>query len=230
MTKPLDLPTTRKQAWDYVCGLSKPSKMPGYGYGLPAQKCNVGSRLRKKKNSVCSDCYALKGNYVFSNVKAAQERRLASIDKPYWIPAMTLLINFYRTSKTKMDTRYFRWHDSGDIQSYDHLLKIISVVRATPDVKHWLPTRELGLIVRFLKDGHKVPRNLVIRLSAAMIGKMPPINTREFEAQGIAFSGVDLYEEGVAQCEAYTRGGDCGSCRSCWDTTDEVKIVSYPRH
>ena len=38
---------------------------------------------------------------------------------------------------------YFRWHDSGDLQGQQHLDQIIEVCRLTPDVKHWLPTREI---------------------------------------------------------------------------------------
>ena len=52
-----------QQAWDLVGGLSKPSKMPGWSYGLPAKECKTGSKLRKVKGSTCHGCYALKGCY-----------------------------------------------------------------------------------------------------------------------------------------------------------------------
>jgi len=32
-----------------VGGLSNPSKMPGFGYSLPAEKCGAGSKLREGK-------------------------------------------------------------------------------------------------------------------------------------------------------------------------------------
>ena len=70
-------------AREYVGGLSDPSKVPGKAYGLPAQKCNVGGKLRKIEGSTCFDCYAYdRGMYVMSNVKKAQARRLAAISKP----------------------------------------------------------------------------------------------------------------------------------------------------
>ena len=47
---------TVKEAWNEVGGLSKPSKMPSYGYSLSAFKCKVGSKLRLVKNSTCADC------------------------------------------------------------------------------------------------------------------------------------------------------------------------------
>ena len=45
-----------KEAKAIVGGLSNPSKMPGYGYGLSAFDCSVGSKLRLIKNSTCSMC------------------------------------------------------------------------------------------------------------------------------------------------------------------------------
>ena len=59
--------------------LSKPSKMPGWSIGLPAKECKTGGKLQKVPGSVCYDCYALKGCYVFKVVQDAQYRRLAAI-------------------------------------------------------------------------------------------------------------------------------------------------------
>ena len=124
-----------QEALKIVGGLSKPSKMPGWAYGLPAAECKTGSKLVNIPNSVCSGCYALKGCYVFPVVQAAQYRRLASIASPLWTGAMSLLIN---SKKSK----FFRWHDSGDVQDVDHLLKIFAVAKLTPETSHWMPTRE----------------------------------------------------------------------------------------
>ena len=82
-----------KEALQIIGGLSKPSKMPGWAYGLPAKECKTGSELAKKENTVCSDCYALKGCYVFKVVQDAQYRRLRAIRSPLWVGAMALLIN-----------------------------------------------------------------------------------------------------------------------------------------
>ena len=219
-----------KAATKLVGGLSNPSKMAGYAYGIPAQKCKVGSKLAKIENSICSDCYALKGMYTFKVVKDAQTRRLNSLSSPYWIPSMVLLIKGkHANSRGGQDTSVFRWHDSGDIQSLGHLLQIISVVRATPEISHWIPTREVGVLSTFLKLGHKVPKNMVIRVSATMVGKMPPVtNTLLSDTPGIAFSGVDLSEEQASICPAPKQEGMCGDCRTCWDR--DAKVVSYIKH
>ena len=103
-----------KEALQIVGGLSKPSKMPGWSYGLPAKECKTGSKLRKVPGSTSYDCYALKGCYVFKVVQDAQYRRLRAIRDPRWVQAIVHLIN-----SKKSDV--FRWHDSGDVQDLDHL-------------------------------------------------------------------------------------------------------------
>ena len=123
------------QAWKLVGGLSKPGKMPGWSIGIPAKECNTGGKLQNVPGSVCNDCYALKGCYVFKVVQDAQYRRLKAIKNPRWVEAMALLIN-----SKKPDV--FRWHDSGDVQDLEHLQKIYAVCRLTPSRMHWMPTRE----------------------------------------------------------------------------------------
>ena len=123
------------EALKIVGGLSKPSKMPGWAYGLPAKECKTGKKLRDIEGSTCYGCYALKGCYVFEVVQAAQYRRLEATKSASWVDAMAQLIN---SKKSK----YFRWHDSGDVQDLDHLMKIFEVCELSPGVKHWMPTRE----------------------------------------------------------------------------------------
>ena len=73
--------------------LSKPTKMPGWSIGLPAKECKTGGKLQAVKGSVCYDCYAMKGCYVFKVVQDAQYRRLRAIKRPDWVQAMAHLIN-----------------------------------------------------------------------------------------------------------------------------------------
>ena len=82
-----------KEAKKIIVSLSKPEKMPGYAYGIPAPECKTGSKLRLIPNSVCSMCYALKGNYTrYPAIKAAQYRRLDAIKNPLWVEAMAAVI------------------------------------------------------------------------------------------------------------------------------------------
>ena len=205
------------EALKLVGGLSKPSKMPGWAYGLPAKECKTGSRLVKVKGSTCEGCYALKGCYVFKVVQEAQYRRLKSIKHELWTGAMALLIN---SKKSK----YFRWHDSGDVQDEAHLMKIFAVCRLTPETKHWLPTRE-AWVKHFIS---MAPANLVIRFSAPMVDQAAPAswpNTSTVESPG---SMRATHIQGSQRCPAPTQNNECKDCRACWDP--EVKNVAYGQH
>lgn len=194
-------------------GLSKPSKMPGFAYGLPAKECKVGSKLRSVPDSTCSKCYALKGRYMFKNVQDALYRRLAALSNPAWVEAMV-----YSISRSKVP--YFRWHDSGDIQDMKHLNKIVAVAKACPGVTFWLPTREKALISQYLVLNRSFPSNLIVRVSAAMIGE-------EYTNQAFLTSSVVLSAE-QSNCEAPKQEGKCLDCRKCWDPG--VKNVAYLKH
>jgi hypothetical protein len=86
-----------------------------------------------------------------ATIEPAQVARLASLDDPLWIDSMVNLIG---------SDSYFRWHDSGDIQSLEHLEKIAQVCNATPGTKHWLPTREYGIVKAFVAKHGKIRTSL----------------------------------------------------------------------
>lgn len=212
----------RKANWAIVGGLSEPSKMPCHSYSIPAFNCKVGSALAKVKGSVCHGCYALKGFYRMPKVAKALRNRLESLNNPAWVEAMAFLINYY--SETK-GNKFFRWHDSGDLQDMTHLQKIVRVCNLTPDVQHWIPTREHNLIRQYQAEFGEFPSNLTVRLSALMIdGKLPEIN-------GLPVSAVHEKSapvEGASVCPAYTQGDKCLTCRACWNK--EIHCISYPKH
>ena len=196
-----------KEALKITGSLSKPSKMPGWAYGLPAKECKTGGKLQKVPGSVCYDCYAMKGCYVFKVVQDAQYFRLKAIRHQLWTGAMALLIN----SKKQ---KYFRWHDSGDVQDEDHLTKIFAVCRLTPETKHWMPTRE-AWVKHFLP---LAPANLVIRFSAPMVDQAAPASWPTTST--VVTTG--------RTCPAPDQDNACGDCRACWDP--EVKNVAYGQH
>ena len=187
--------------------LSKPSKMPGWSIGLPAKECKTGGKLQAVPGSVCYDCYALKGCYVFKVVQDAQYRRLAAIKNPLWVGAMAHLIN-----SKKPDV--FRWHDSGDVQDEEHLLKIFAVCKLTPSKRHWLPTRE-AWIKAFLPE---CPGNLVIRFSAPMVNQAAPASWP---------NSSEVVDKDF-NCPASLQDNECKDCRKCWDPA--IKTIQYKAH
>ena len=194
-----------KEAEKIVEGFTRTKKMPGLSISLPAWECKTGSKLRKVKGSVCSMCYALKGNYTrYPAIKAAQYRRLEAMKHPAWVQAMVTVIK---------RQKWFRWHDAGDVQDQQHLEKIFEICRLTPDTRHWLPTREA-----WIKDHlASKPENLVIRFSPPMMGQ-----------RNDSWPNSSMVVETGASCPAPNQGGQCKDCRMCWNP--EIKVVSYGKH
>ena len=204
-----------KEALKIVGGLSKPSKMPGWAYGTPAKECKTGTKLRDIEGSTCHKCYAMKGCYVFPVVQAAQYKRLESIQDPRWVDAMAMLIN---SKKSK----WFRWHDSGDVQDEAHLMKIFEVCELTPDTKHWLPTRE-AWTKKYLKDK---PNNLVLRFSMPMVDQAPAKSWPNVST--VMSKDQPWFGATSVACVAPDQDNECRDCRACWDPS--VKNVTYWKH
>ncbi len=233
---------TLTEARKIIGSMGFPSKMPGTSYGLPALACIAGGRLAVLPGSICASCYALGARSQYQQPRAALglEKRLHAITDQRWVGAMVrLLAHIHAQPQIRKDcggqgvrrqkaggSRYMfspsgfhRWHDSGDLQSVEHMEKIIEVCRRTPQIRHWLPTRELA-ILRSCRE--PIPANLTIRVSATMIDGLPP--------PGWPGSTVhrDRPRTGAHCCPAPQQGHQCGSCRACW--SGDVPLVSYKLH
>lgn len=227
------------QARSIAGSLGFPSKMPGTSYGLPASACIVGSKLAAVAGSVCHGCYALKGNYNRTNVMKAMRRRLEGIRDPRWVDAMVrLLLQKHSKPQFRIDlgkvrageqrwrlnvAGWHRWHDSGDLQGVWHLKKICEVAMVTPEIRHWLATREAKIVRDYVDGGGLVPANLVIRVSATMVDGAPP---KSWSHTSTVHSGkLDVVGQA---CPAPTQGNFCGSCRACW--SPDIANISYHLH
>ena len=200
----------KKEASKITGGLSAPGKMPEGSYNLPASMCQTGAKLREIPGTPCFGCYAFKGRYNFPNVKDALTRRLESLTHPQWIQAMATLVK---------GKKHFRWHDSGDLQSVQHLINIFEVCKLTPGTSHWLPTREAKFLR--LMDPAVVPKNLKIVLSDHMNDQATAPSWWPYT------SGVTTSHE-LVTCPASRQGNKCLDCRKCWDRG--TKRVIYGKH
>ena len=192
--------------------LGKTSKMKGFSFGTDARECITGSKLRKVEGSVCSKCYALKGNFNFSSVRKGKATNLKHLNAPYFVDVMSYQLK---------DLKFFRWFDSGDLPSIEALEKIVQIAKNTPNTKHWLPTREVKMVNEYLAN-NTFPRNLVVRVSSPMIDE-PPIkgfrNTSTVHAKKHPF--------GFA-CPSRKQDNQCLDCTACWDK--RVRNISYEQH
>ena len=208
-----------KQLEKKIGTLSNPSKMPSYAWGIPIQYCKTGSILAEQEGTICNKCYAGKGCYVFPVVKAMYQKRYEAIEMPEWVDYMAelLTLKYKNLDKSRL---YHRLFDSGDIQSYSHLMKIFEVCELTPHIKYWLATREYKIVDQVKEED--VPKNLCLRVSAIKVDSKPPTFWKWT-------SGVHKDKKPIGiVCPAYKQDGECKDCRACWDR--RVKQVSYKEH
>lgn len=210
--------------------LGSPGKMPCATFGQDAFVCQRGSELAQVEGSVCHECYARTNFYRYWR-PAIQNRQnhQANIYHDRWVDAMVVLV-----LHACRETPYFRWFDSGDLDSVEQLRRIVEVCERTPRVKHWLATREITYVKAYLswsvpepwnkRAEEAWPSNLVIRISADMIGEKAP--------DGPWWKSTVHWDVGQPvegfECEAYSRDMKCGPCRACWSPNAEN--ISYPEH
>ena len=206
-------------------GLSQTTKMPESSFSTPAKHCKVGSKLREVEGSVCEKCYAMKGNYNYPNVMKAQQKRYDKLYHPLWVTAMTMLIYI------KVKHR-FRWFDSGDIDSVQHLRNIIEVCNGTPHIQHWLVTKEKRTVRQFLDEGGIVPDNLVIQMSGYMVDgdKVKGFDDCQQITHHLVHADRDKARGHICPVEDGKGFSSCeeANCFACWDR--DVNIVTSGLH
>ena len=112
--KTIPIQPMRKLEASLVAGsVTQTTKMPCKSYSLPTVACITGFKMSKIAGSICSTCYANKGNYMMyaNNIEPAQHARLDSLSDPLWVDAMVSHIG---------NDSYFRWHDDGGYGTLDH--------------------------------------------------------------------------------------------------------------
>jgi hypothetical protein len=121
--------------------------------------------------------------------------------------------------------KHFRWFDSGDMYSLALAEKICEVMRRTPWVKHWLPTRM-----------HKFPKfALVLREMSQLDNVM--VRPSSDSIIGEFISGLHgsvivpdsrVNPDMVKLCRAYENDGKCSGCRACY--SKDIPVIAYPAH
>jgi hypothetical protein len=196
--------------------LSKTSKLDGImSWSLQALDTCPGSKdSLGELVPACQGCYATTGNYRFANVKKPREFNREDWKRDSWVDDMVQALD---------SSRYFRWFDSGDMYDLRLANKILSVMKATPWVKHWLPTR-MHKFIKFkgVIDHMESLDNVVVRFSSDSVtgGFVGGLNSSTI------FS--DTVPEGATECQAYQHEGKCNGCRACYDKS--VSVIAYKAH
>jgi hypothetical protein len=196
--------------------LSKTSKLDGIlSWSLQALDTCPGSKgLNGELVPACQGCYATTGNYRFANVKKPREFNREDWKRDEWVSDMVKALD---------SSRYFRWFDSGDMYDLSLANKILAVMKATPWVKHWLPTR----MHKFIKFQHTIDAmmsldNVVVRFSS------DSVTGQTIAGQTTSTIFSDTVPEGALECKAYEHEGKCNGCRACYDKN--VSVIAYKAH
>jgi len=196
--------------------LSKTSKLDGIlSWSLQALDTCPGSRSDDGGLvPACQGCYATTGNYRFANVKAPREFNREDWKREDWVSDMVQSLD---------SSRYFRWFDSGDMYDIRLAEKILQVMKRTPWVKHWLPTRmhKFSKFKSVIASMQALP-NVVVRFSSDSV-------TGEV-IEGLNTSTIfsDTVPANAFECKAYQHEGKCNGCRACYDKS--VSVIAYKAH
>jgi hypothetical protein len=221
----------RKAAGKYVVPATKislltvTSKMPSASWSLPAHyACPFA--VTDTPDHICSHCYASKGAYVWGLTVRAQwtrfywtlgcmrDERLAA----RWVDTLTAAVTADAVRQQTSHARkhgvitantYFRWHDSGDLFSPAYAAAVLAVVKATPTVRHWIPTRSYRAPWQAAIQAIAAQPNATVRPSALTIGYDAPMLAGYSAGSGVKREGYN--------CPAPSQGNACADCRACWD-------------
>lgn len=164
----------------------------------------------------CSGCYATTGCYNFKGTKAVRADNKAAWQEAGWVQTMTTALR---------KQRFFRWFDSGDMYSLSLARKMLEVMKATPQVKHWLPTRmhKFPKFSAIIAEMQALPNVMVRPSSDAVDGTY----TVGVHGSTILPAGMPV-PAGVVACTAPDNGGKCNGCRACY--SKDVPVVAYIAH
>lgn len=114
--------------------------------------------------------------------------------------------------------KYFRFHSSGEIESYEYLLKMVELAEACPEVQYYFYTKRFAWVEKYLKEHGKFPKNLVCNISEW------EDNTNGYDLPGlnrfVYDDGTHPEYESLIHCPAVAKGGyhtgiTCSQCGRC---------------
>ena len=197
--------------------LSKTSKLGTFSWSLQAiETCPGSVGADGQLVAACSGCYATTGMYNFPGVKAPRAANKEDWQRAEWVADMVVAL--------KKQT-HFRWFDSGDMYALGLAEKMLAVMTATPNTRHWLPTRmhKFPKFAAIIAAMQALPNVMVRPSSDAVDGTF----TKGVHGSTILPEGMPV-PEGVKVCTAPEQGGKCLSCRACYNK--DVAVIGYVAH
>ncbi|MFZ9188487.1 MAG: GP88 family protein [Algoriphagus sp.] len=196
--------------------ISKTSKLGTLSWSLQAvTDCPGSVGVDGQLVPACSGCYATAGCYNFPDTKKVRADNKKAWQEADWVEVMV---------KALRKQSHFRWFDSGDVYALQLAEKMLQIMTATPNTKHWLPTR-MAKFPKFqpvLAKMQSLP-NVMVRFSSdAVDGTFSPAHGSTILPEATSVPS------GVTLCRAPEQGGKCLDCRACY--AKDVPVIGYVAH
>ena len=184
---------------------------------------NLPAILTCRADAPCKkECYAVKGNFVYPNVKASLKRNLDDfIENPdkFFDEIVTWL------SQGDVVYKFFRWFGSGDIVNKRFFQGIVEVAQKCPETKFLCFTKKYEIVNNYLNAGNAIPENLRIVFSGWDKNWDVP-NPYNFPMTFVEFKDCsrNCIPEYAIPCT-----GSCRECKSCW-SLQKGQSVYFHKH
>jgi hypothetical protein len=143
-----------------------------------------------------------------------------SSNREKWTNAMIYIMH---NKKHIINTGFFRWFDSGDIQGEAMLSDMNTIAWSSPHIRFWLPTKEYKLVKDFSHENDIAP-NLIIRVSNPLINSSA---VNMYKHISTVYSKDMLENSEGYICPSSKQGNKCGECRMCWSDKHEVSYIAH---
>lgn len=126
--------------------------------------------------------------------------------------------------------KVLRWHSSGEIMSYDYLLKMVEIAKDFPDVKCYVYTKRFAWVEQYLKENGMFPDNFICNISE-WNG-----NTKGYNLDGlnrfVYDDGSDESMKKMVHCPAVKKDGTrteitCDKCKRCFSGNKGLVTAVY---
>lgn len=176
-------------------------------------------------------CYALKGHWLYTNVRNTVWNNLYAYRQNPKLFFDTITIDTALAS-------FVRWFSSGDIVDTEFLKGMCCVARKNKGVKYLCFTKKYELVNEFLDNGGKIPSNLKIIFSTW--GNFIPENPHNLPMTYVRFSekSSSLSKEKKKEViemnskipeSAIPCTGACYKCQACW-SLKRGQSVCFKKH
>ena len=165
------------------------------------------------------ECYVMNFIGRRPSVAASYEKNLSVLQSDpaaYWA----------QVKAAAVANKFFRYHVSGDIPDAAYIENMVNTAEEFPGTSFLCFTKAHAIVNDFIKNGGKIPENLIIIFSA-WGKKFRPVNPHNFPVAEVVELG-EYIPDGWKIC-----GGNCFNCAcrgvGCWQLK-KGEIIAFKKH